>query len=302
MKLSWFGFKRLIRNVLLLSPINAIIREMMQLYPLQIRYRIPLTINQTTYETREGKKIFLQSPDLCDIAREIYWSGGVRRKKSDKLVMYCFEYFVSKSDLMIDIGAYSGFFSCVAAITNTKICVYSYEILPSAYLLLWKNIISNNAVGNIKPSLCGISDSPSSIIMPLIISGSVLPSSLSLGSKFKRGITIPVTTIDSQIEVEKYNHCVIKIDVEGYEKNVLLGAKRILFSLRPDIICEILPDSVDYMDIEQQLLLLSYNFFQFTDEGLLMKEKLIPDNAGRDWLFTTKTEEEIYWLISYVNI
>lgn len=60
----------------------------------------------------------------------------------------------------------------------------------------------------------------------------------------KKNIVVPLLPLDLFIDVFKNTISVIKIDVEGYEANVLLGAKQIIEKHKPAI----------FIEIEEQLL------------------------------------------------
>ena len=89
---------------------------------------------------------------------------------------------------------------------------------------------------------------------------------------------------------------VLKVDVEGHEKEVLDGATTLISELKPDIIIEVLAD-FDAAWLEQ-LRRHGYHFYQITDRGLILSNAVtltrIGDITFFNYLFTTRHEEELH--------
>jgi hypothetical protein len=84
---------------------------------------------------------------------------------------------------------------------------------------------------------------------------------------------------------------VIKIDVEGFEDQVLKGASRLVRECLPDIICEVLPFAEESTRaISAMLGPLGYRWFCFEDDDLKAREHLEPLSRMRDWLLTCRPE------------
>lgn len=130
---------------------------------------------------------------------------------------------------MLDIGAYSGIYSMVAAKCGAT--VYAFELNETIYNRMLENIdinqvsvfTKNCAIGD-KSGFCGISKTFDTSSAAHVVDGN----------------DIEVKTIDS-FDFENVNG--IKIDVEGFEKNVLLGAIETIKKNKPLIISEALTDN-----------------------------------------------------------
>jgi FkbM family methyltransferase len=158
--------------------------------------------------------------------------------------------------------------------------------VPSNHLAIVKNVIANDAIGRITPKLLGLGASAGSMVVPAEIGGRnlALPSSVSIGSTFSAGVSVPIDTLDREM-VSFAGRVVVKIDVEGFEAEVLEGGREFIREHKPFIICEILGRAPRTADIAEQLKQVGYTFAVFTDAGLKERPTVAYERAGRDWLF-----------------
>lgn len=128
-----------------------------------------------------------------------------------------------KEDIFADVGANIGSYTVLAsAVVGAR--SFSFEPIPSTFAILQKNIEINNLGTKVKAVNAGVGESEGK---------------LSFTNLFDtvNHVVQNNETAESQIEVEVNNldyflgnniPKLIKIDVEGFEKSVLLGAKTIL--------------------------------------------------------------------------
>lgn len=136
--------------------------------------------------------------------------------------------YVLKGYHFIDIGANIGIHSLMAAKYNSEIEIYSFEPDTQNFLDLIKNI-SLNGFRNIRPFRMGLGNSIGQI--PLNINEGWNKGKHSIKIVFndsRKTILIPITKLDCFKENIKSSSLVIKIDVEGFEKEVLEGSKQLL--------------------------------------------------------------------------
>jgi len=89
---------------------------------------------------------------------------------------------------------------------------------------------------------------------------------------------------------------VLKVDVEGHEREFLDGAQWTLETRKPDMILEVL-ENFDPATIAR-FKSLGYRFYKITHRGLLKSEKVqltrIGDFTFFNYLFTTRADGEMY--------
>lgn len=288
------GLLPLAARLLLLPPVNAALRVLGRyILPKRITYRLPLGVPVVSFKLVNGEGIEMLDPHRDHIARDVYWGDARPTSDADARVLRCVEKLCRDAETFVDIGAYGGLFAMVAARSNPGIRSIAYEILPENYLRTVRNVIHNDLVSSVECRLLGLSTRPGSIRMPIDLRLSSAPSSISLGSEFSRGVHIPLTTLDEESGGWR-GQVVMKIDVEGFELEVLRGGAAFLEAKRPDFVCEVLPGGADrdFEQVEAMLAPLGYRFFQSLDRGLIRRERLIPSAEGRDWLFSTRADIE----------
>ena len=126
-----------------------------------------------------------------------------------------------QSKVFVDVGAHVGFY----AIRMAKQCrwVHAIEPNPESIEILRKNIELNDITNiTIHPYACGAIRMKSKIY--------ISDTTTTLFQRDDRpSIEVEVATLDELI-----HHCdVVKIDVEGWEEQVLLGAKRLIVEEKP---------------------------------------------------------------------
>ncbi len=138
---------------------------------------------------------------------------------------------------LIDVGAHKGeFLSCVIKINSIK-RFYAFEPQKKIFKILKKNFSNNNKVNLIN---IGLSERPSSKIFYINkLSNTSTMSKFNKSSKylkFKNMIlgskknyidkySIKTSSINKFFKNIKFKNCLLKIDVEGFEYNVLQGSK-----------------------------------------------------------------------------
>ncbi|MDC3010851.1 FkbM family methyltransferase [Synechococcus sp. AH-736-G21] len=128
-------------------------------------------------------------------------------------------------DLVLDIGAFAGIFSIAANIASNKGDFKAFEPNP-------ENIFCTLA--NFKLNKCSsINLIPAAIADKLCQVNFEIPDNMSISGKISKiatssTIAVPSTSIDLLFDTSQYQRAVAKIDVEGYEPEVLSGMKEII--------------------------------------------------------------------------
>lgn len=165
--------------------------------------------------------------------------------EQEYVVNYLYDY-IKKSNTIIDIGAHVGSHSIMYKAINPSSVVYSFEPQKMLYKLLCYNI-SNNKLTNIYSYNNAVGEDVYDAEMnPYSLDGDNSMSNIEYGSSDVYNIAgiqigaggekVKVVSLDAL----KFSRCdFMKIDVEGYEPNVVTGAKNLIKTCRPVISFEV---------------------------------------------------------------
>lgn len=143
-------------------------------------------------------------------------------------------------DTFVDVGANIGYFSLLSAQrVGQEGRVIAFEPLSRIAKQCGENVAVNN-FRNVSVRQVAIGDTQSRQTMSLV-PGNIGGSSLVKESGSGMTEAVTVSTLDVELaDVEQI--AMIKIDVEGYEREVLLGAKTILMTRKPKLVLEFSPN------------------------------------------------------------
>ena len=220
---------------------QSILSKIMRLYPLYsgaIRIANHPMVQRFGGEKEEfvwasvkGGEVLCNLNDL--VGRTAFYTGDL-----DSKVSWICEKIVRKGDTVLDIGANVGIVSLwLSRLVGETGRVHSFEPNPSLQRLITESIARNN-VTNVKLHPFGLGSKPDQMTLRILKenvgSGSLV---LDYSAVDTDSITVNVETLDSVIEKE----CIkairfIKIDVEGFEGEVLKGARNVFQSIRPQAV------------------------------------------------------------------
>jgi len=196
--------------------------------------------------TPMGPLIYVNYRD--SVEREIA-NGTYERKYID-----LFSSKIKEGDVVIDVGAYVGIFSLIAAgrVGSTG-RVYAFEPVPRSHERLMRNIGVNEA-RNIKAYNLGLSDKNETL--PISVPEQ-MPAEATLyeccATEISKGIDMRKDIVQAKLrpfdrfyDSERLNKVnVIKIDAEGAELKVLKGMGHTIKSNRLELFVEIFPPLVE---------------------------------------------------------
>lgn len=142
---------------------------------------------------------------------------------------------IKHDDVCIDIGANIGHHTIIMAQLANNGSVIAYEPIPKLQKQLLQSLEKNN-INNVRLESYGLSDTEGS--MELFLSEGNIGSSSLINTTNEGSITITLKTLDSYL-FPKVDF--IKLDVEGYEYTVLLGAEKTIERCHPTILFEFSP-------------------------------------------------------------
>ena len=238
------------------------------------------------------KKLYLDHHNIYVKIKGARYSFTYRSVDYDDLNMMCREnlkYWESSSreifsilsltsKCAVDIGSYTGIYTLVASKTNKKIHTISFEPNPDLYAALEKNVRINR-LKNFKLEQVALDKEIGLAVLYLNHERYTSVGSLIKLSSAGKQIKVNRTTLDAYCANNNVEFIdLMKIDVEGYELNILEGSKVTLEKHSPIILMEALTTS----SLESQYLFLN----QF---GYLRPAQVKGDGYDKNnWLWFTE--------------
>ena len=132
------------------------------------------------------------------------------------------------SGLMVDVGANSGYYSCLWAAADVKNRVVAYEASPKNFSSLINNLISNQIESQVDVHKIAVGRENGTSLFTLGSDEQTGWGGLSIRNQ-DDAIKVPVITLDEFfLKREDERIQVLKIDTEGADTWVLQGAKHLL--------------------------------------------------------------------------
>jgi FkbM family methyltransferase len=178
----------------------------------------------------DGSLVYIDLMD-CGVSRNILF-GDHERTETELIRSY-----LSEGSVFIDIGANIGWYTIqTARWVGRAGNVFSFEPRPSTFEHLTKSI-KINGLDNITAYKIALSDEKGTAML-MTPEGHKNPGSSYLGNG--DGIPVSLAKLDDIIPPLKRLD-LIKMDVEGWEPNVIKGAKQTIRKFKPTILSEISP-------------------------------------------------------------
>ena len=159
-----------------------------------------------------------------------------------------------KADLILDIGAYSGIYSLIAARSSGTAKIVAFEPNPVMRHLLESNIRLNGFEKRIRIEECALADTNGKSVLTIGKDSSM--ARLNSPSKLENEIDSALVYIDV-VRLDDFSFVakdiLMKVDIEGSESHFLRGAINTIKLTRPTILMEALNDE----ELESQFKILS---------------------------------------------
>jgi FkbM family methyltransferase len=170
-----------------------------------------------------------------DISDYMQWALYYRITIEPRNILY--EKSKNKKHIL-DIGANIGETSLHFAKNNPDSKVYAFEPMPDTFIKLNHNVLLNNFT-NIEIYNFGMGNSEGKFYMSIPANNNIAGAKVDLN--ISEGYNIYITTVDNFVFFKRKLTSVdfIKIDVEGFEYNVLLGSINTIKSFKPTLFIEI---------------------------------------------------------------
>lgn len=220
--------------------------------------------------------------------------GG--RLEYEKEVFAILDQRLPRYDSIIEIGANVGLFTLYFAkhlVDDMSKTLYVFEPSPEAFDRLRYNLRINdlNQVYAFNAAV-GSTSGFASFSEPdaHLTNGSLVASFARQFSDTVKSRSVLVVAADQLTELIAPNaRVLIKIDVEGFEADLLVAMQPLLESHKPDLLIEVLPDYVEAISAVPALGKLGYLNYEIDSNGLHLREKL-SSGFCRDWLLSVDPE------------
>jgi FkbM family methyltransferase len=235
-----------------------------------------------------GRTLSLWSRGDDWVSNQVYWKGWDGYEPETAPVFF---ELATRAAVTIDVGAYVGYYTLIAAHANPAGRVHAFEPLPRIHERLLRNI-ELNRLDNVLCIACAVGDTDGEAQFYHVPAG--LPSSSSLSLDFMRSSgefvssTVPVVTLDRYVadrDIPKVD--LLKIDTETTECQVLRGMRTTLERDRPDILCEVLRGRGTEEALEETLGPLGYHYYHLTPQGPMQRDHIAGDPVWLNYLFST---------------
>lgn len=258
------------------TPLRVLTRR--GLIPPEIWGRIPVRKTFRVHLPDNSGFVYASTP-ADFIGRSVYWRGLAGYEPETIPV---FVQLARRARVVLDIGAHTGFFSLVALAANPNARVVAFEPVPRIYQRLMEQIALNGWTARCDARNLAVANRSGTTTFHVPTGD--LPYSASMDPNGFWGvpgdlIEVPVVTIDEAL-VGTEGIDLVKIDVEGFEDQVLDGMRQILAASKPNLLFESIP-GYPVAAIEALLGRLGYRFYTLTPEGAVSTQTIAAGPSER---------------------
>lgn len=238
----------------------------------------------------QGNTLRYRSSGRDAIGRQLFWRG---LKGAEYETIAVFWELARRSRLVLDIGANTGLYALLACAANPDARVVAFEPVPGVHERLVRNLELNGVCGRCEARQEAVSSAEGTAEFHVDFGD--VPTSSCLDPQGFRGhdgylLRVPLTTVDAVCSGgERVG--LVKIDVEGFEHEVLKGMQRVMSRWAPAIILECHAEG-PIQELESILSGFGYRFFALCKHGPVAVDRIVPDprRVYRNFLFTAHDE------------
>lgn len=192
------------------------------------------------------------------------------------------------SSAVVDVGAYAGLYSLIAATANPECSVVAFEPNPATFRLLERNVGVNELGSRVHALQLGLADSNGDVLL-FGASDESASTTASLVQPLdettsEAATRVRVTRLDEIPTVHPID--LIKIDVEGGEVSALRGAAHSLATFRPTLLTEALTEAEL---LEQRSFLTQFGYAQ----PLRARARHSSDDRNYFWIHPSRLAQSL---------
>ena len=237
-----------------------------------------------------GRVLQLWSQGDDWVSNQVFWRGWAGYEPETTSVFFR---LALESTATIDVGAYVGYFSLLAAHANPAARVLALEPLPTVFSRLVRNVRLNRLSVECLMAAAGDREGSASFYHQ----AHDLPTSSSLSREFMADATgvvastVRVVRIDDLVRERRIGRVdLVKIDTESTEPAVLAGMAETLSRDRPSIVCEVLRGRGAEDRLAPLLAPFGYRYFLLTPDGPQARERIEGHPRWLNYLFVARTD------------
>lgn len=234
-----------------------------------------------------GRTLELWSRGDDWVSNQLFWRG---LSGYEPETVPWFWALARSAQVTLDVGAYVGFYTLLAAHANPAGRVFAFEPHPGAHDRLVRNV-ARNGIANAECLAVAAGDRDGTAEFFHV--GTKVPTSSSLSFEFMkphaglRRLMVQVTTLDSFVRERRLTRVdLVKIDTESTESQVLRGMREVLRRDRPAIVCEVLAGREAGAGLAEVLAPLGYRYYLLTADGPVAHETITGHAVWLNYLFT----------------
>ena len=273
--------KQLLKNILYSRQLNPLAITLMRLFSGRLGEKTLLKVpvfGTVACSLPNAKKLSLISEGDDAIATVLYFKGLAGFEAAT--IQLSLKLF-TQARVVFDIGANTGIYALLAAVTDPQRTVYAFEPVPRIFERLQKNLALNQ-VQNLHVNASAVTNFDGTIELYIPKGDVHIPTGSSTALGFREAaetVRVAAITLDSFVQKEQIPKVdLIKIDTETTEPWVLAGAQETIKRDKPLIICEVLKSTTE-SQLHTVMDPLGYRYFWITDRGLVEKPVIEGDGS-----------------------
>jgi FkbM family methyltransferase len=247
-----------------------------------------------------GELMRLESRGDDWVSNQVFWRGWAGYEPETTPLFFR---LAQEASVVLDVGAFVGFYAVLAGLANRRARVFAFEPMPHSAGRLRRHL-ELNGLENAEAVQAAVSSSDGEA--ELFHTGE-LPSSTSLVRGFMdsapevRAASVPTVALDSFLGHREVGPVsLVKLDIETGEPDAIRGALRTLERDQPTLFCEVLSDAVG-AELRELLGPLGYRFHHLTGEGPVERDEIEAHPELLNWLFTVMPRERLGALVYEVR-